>query len=126
MEIYVVSGDTFTAEVPREIKEHDNFKKWLENTDNTQLIRVGAFKEKILSQGLVTNAKNLKDGLYERKWKSGLRVYFAIIQEADGRKTLILLGSGKDREQYKSILVAKNELKKYRVVKEDIKFNPGK
>ena len=113
----MVSKDTFTAEVPKQIKEHNDFKKWLEKTDNTQLIRIEAVREKILNHGLITNAKNLKDGLYERKWKNGLRIYFAVIEEENERKTLLILGSGKDREQDVAIKIAKATLKNYRVLK---------
>ncbi len=126
MEKYVVSKDTFTAEVPKEILEHDNFKRWVEKIDNAQLERIVVFKEKISKDGLITNAKSLKDGLFERKWVNGLRVYFAILEGVNGRKTLLLLGSGKDKGQFRAILIARTILNKYRVVKEDIKFNPNK
>lgn len=126
MEKYVVSKDTFTAEVPKEILEHEYFKRWIDRIDNAQLERIEAFKEIISKDGLVTNVKSLKDGLFERKWVNGLRVYFAIIVGENGRKTLLLLGSGKGKEQSRAILIAKTILNKYRVVKEDIKFNPNK
>lgn len=122
----MVSKDTFTAEVPKEILEHDNFKRWVEKIDNAQLERIVVFKEKISKDGLITNAKSLKDGLFERKWVNGLRVYFAILEGVNGRKTLLLLGSGKDKGQFRAILIARTILNKYRVVKEDIKFNPNK
>lgn len=126
MEKYVVSKDTFTAEVPNEILEHENFKKWIGKIDNAQLERIEAFKEIISKDGLITSAKSLKDGLFERKWINGLRVYFSIIEGENGRKTLLLLGSGKGKEQSRAILIAKTISNRYRVVKEDIKFNPNK
>ena len=122
----MASDDTFTAIVPKVIKEHENFDKWENRIDGAKLIRIEAAKEKIESDGLVTNAKDLKDGLYEKKWKSSLRLYFAIIKKTDGNQTLLLLGSGKDKEQDKAIAKSKEALKDYSVVKENIKFDPNK
>ena len=122
----MASDDTFTAEVPKEVEEHGNFNKWEDKIDGSQLIKIEAAKEKIVNEGLVTNAKDLKDGLYEKKWKSGLRLYFAVIEKEKGRKTLLLLGSGKDKEQDKAIRKSKKALEEYQVVKEDIKYNSSK
>lgn len=60
-------------------------------------------------------------GCTKKKWNSGLRLYFAVI-EKEGRKTLLLLGSGKG-DQQEAIDKSRAVLKNYVVVKENIKKN---
>lgn len=84
-----MSHDTFTADVPKKI------------------------------EGLVTSAKNLGDGLYEKKWSSGLRMYFAVIEDEEGKKTLLILGSGKG-DQDKMITRSKNLISSLNVFKGNI------
>lgn len=107
--------DTFTAEVPKAIKEDDLYTEWEQNVDGSLLVRVMAMQEKITSYGIITNVKDLREGLYEKKWNSGLRVYFAVIIERDKLKTLLLLGSGKGQYQNKTIMQSRNNLNKYLV-----------
>lgn len=113
------SKDTFTAEVPKDVVEDDAYKKWEEDLDGSLTPRVQAARDTIENEGVITNAKDLGDGLYEKKWNSGLRLYFAVIEES-GRKTLLLLGSGKGKEQDKAISTAKDKLSNYSVVKDSI------
>lgn len=115
-------GSTFTAEVPKRIKEDEFFNKWENKIDQTQFVKVEAAKSKIMLCGLITSVKDLKGGLYEKKWKSGLRLYFSIIQEEDGKKTLLLLGSGKGVDQSKAIKKSRKSLLNYTVIKENIKL----
>jgi len=122
----MASDDTFTAQVPQEIEEHENFDKWEDRIDGSQLTRIEAAKSTIEKEGLITNAKDLKDGLFEKKWRNGLRLYFALVKDVKGKKTLLLLGSGKDKEQTKAIKKSKKALENYELVKEDIKYNPNK
>ena len=117
----MASDDTFTAEVPSEIFEDPAFIEWEDDTDGSLLQRVEAAKKKIKSDGVITSAKDLMDGLYEKKWNSGLRLYFAVI-EKEGRKTLLLLGSGKG-DQQEAIDKSRAALKNYVVVKENLKKN---
>lgn len=119
----MASDDTFTAEVPKAIEEDPNYVDWEDDVDGSQVTRIEAAKEKIKNEGLVTSTKDLKDGLYEKKWGSGLRLYFAVIEKEDGKKTLLLLGSGKGQDQNKAINKAKATLKNYKVVKENIKYS---
>ncbi len=120
----MASDDTFTAEVPKVIEEDPNYADW--EFDGSQATRIEAAKAKIENEGLVTNAKDLKDGLYEKKWGNGLRLYFAVIENEGGRITLLFLGSGKGKEQDKAIRTAKSALKKYQVVTENIKYDSSK
>lgn len=116
----VSSRDTFTAEVPKDIEEASEFLSWEEDADGSQFEKVEAAKEKIKSEGVITSAKSLDEGLFEKKWTSGLRLYFAIV-EMSGRKTLLILGSGKGSEQNKAIKEARKILKGYKVYKGNIK-----
>jgi hypothetical protein len=77
----MVGNDTFTAVVPREIEEDTAFLNWIDAVDGSQLLRIEAAREKIINEGLVTNVKDLKDGLYEKKWNNGLRLYFSVIEK---------------------------------------------
>jgi putative component of toxin-antitoxin plasmid stabilization module len=120
----MASDDTFTAVVPREVEEDVNYVDW--EPDGSQATRIEAARAKIENDGLVTSAKDLKDGLYEKKWGNGLRLYFAVIEKEGGRKTLLLLGSGKGNDQDKAIKKAKDSLKNYRVVTENIKYDSSK
>ena len=95
----MVAYDTFTAEIPKLVEEHELFHEWLEDIDGAEFIKIGAVIEKIVNEGLITSVKNLNSGLYEKKWNSGLRLYFTIIIEGNENKTLLLLGSSKGREQ---------------------------
>ena len=111
--------DTFTAAVPRAIEETEAYIDWEEHLDGSLFIKVTAAREKIQSDGIITSAKDLNDGLYEKKWNSGLRLYFAVV-EREGRKTLLLLGSGKGKQQQKAINESKKLLVEFRVIKENI------
>jgi hypothetical protein len=109
------SKDTFTAEVPKEIVEDPAYTEWFEDLDGSPSVRIEAARETIESEGVITSAKDLGDGLYEKKWNNGLRLYFAVIEDKK-RETLLLLGSGKGKEQDKAIKESKKNLKKYKVV----------
>ena len=115
----MASDDTFTAVVPKQVEEDPAFTIWESDVATSLLERVEAAREKIESEGVITSAKDLTDGLYEKKWKSGLRLYFAVI-EKHGKKTLLLLGSGKGKDQDRAIKKSREILKSYVVVKESI------
>lgn len=122
----MASDDVFTAIVPKEIDEDPNFLDWEDKVDGSQISRIESAREKIINEGLITNAKDLLDGLYEKKWNSGLRLYFAVIEKFEGRRTLLLLGSGKGKDQNRAIKRSKEALNNYKVVVENIKYNPNK
>lgn len=116
----MASKDTFTAEVPKETEEHPDFKDWIAATDGSQLKKIEAALKSIRNSGIVTSAKDLGDGLYEKKWKSGLRLYFAVV-ENEGKKTLLVVGSRKGKGQKAAIKKSKSILVNYNVSRENIK-----
>lgn len=115
----MTSRDTFTALVPKEVIEDAGYTKWENDLDGSLLVRIQAARDTIESLGIVTNVKSLGDGLFEKKWQSGLRFYFAVVEDR-GRKTLFLLGSGKGSEQEKAITASKRALLRYTVAKVSI------
>ena len=120
----MTSNDTFTALVPKEIEENVKFLEWEDDVDGGRISRINALKAMIRNLGLITNSKDLRDGLYEKKWRNGLRLYFAVIQK-DQKKTLLILGSSKGTDQERAIKRSRIILNSYLVIKEDIKYGPN-
>ncbi len=116
----VASEDTFTALVPTQVEEHEDYLDWEEKLEGGAVKKVHAAIEKIEMVGIITGAKSLGDGLFEKKWNSGLRLYFAVVMDGDN-KTLLILGSKKGKEQQRAINKAKIILNKYDVFKGNIK-----
>jgi putative component of toxin-antitoxin plasmid stabilization module len=117
----MASDDTFTAEVPKEVIETDAYRAWADAITGTDLEKAEAAIEKIENEGVITSAKSLEDGLYEKKWKSGLRLYFAVVKGEKGKNTLLVLGSGKGAAQNKAIKESRKLLETYTVVPGSIK-----
>ncbi len=103
------------------IRESSLFTEWAEELEGNDLLRSESAIEKILSLGVVTSSKNLGAGLYEKKWKSGLRFYFSVILSGDDRSTLLLLGSLKGRLQERAIAECRRQLRFLNVFNGDIK-----
>lgn len=59
-------------------------------------------------------------GLYEFKWDSGMRVYYSILVDEEGRLMLLLVGGNKN-SQDRDITLAKNLIRKA-VVQIDLKL----
>lgn len=81
------SDDVFIALVPKTIEETEEFSKWSDDIDGRPLLLIEAVKEKVKKFGFISNTKNLQNGLYEKKWKNGLRLYFAVIEDNTGKDT---------------------------------------
>ncbi|MFP5492412.1 MAG: hypothetical protein ACLGG0_12985 [Bacteriovoracia bacterium] len=112
-----MARDTFTANVPKEIIEHPDFYEWRNRLDGSSIRSIEVALAKIKIFGIVQSVKSLGNGLFERKWNDGLRLYFAVVLETDGQYTLLLLGSGKGREQEAAIRRCKEKLSKLNVFK---------
>lgn len=117
----MVSLDTFTAAVPRRIIETTDFLAWKRKLDGGCVLRLEAVDERIQADGIITGVKSLGDGLYERKWASGLRLYFAVVYDSSERAVLFLLGSGKGLEQNRAIIKARQNLMGRSVYKGDLR-----
>lgn len=89
------------------------FKSWYKSlTDKEQGIvdtRIDSYRE----LETLINYKLLDSNfcLYEFKWDSGMRVYFSLIQDAEGKLMLILVGGNKN-SQANDITEAKNIVRK--------------
>lgn len=85
------------------------FKSWYKTlTDKEKGIvdtRIDLYKNK----GNLVKTKSLDTNyaLYEFKWDSGMRVYFSMIEDDQGRLMLLLLGGNKN-SQASDITTAKN------------------
>jgi hypothetical protein len=118
----MVSADTFTASVPKRLIETRDFIRWKNGLDKNTSRLIGIEIEKIMLLGLITSVKSLREGLYEKKFKTGLRFYFSVIKTESGLQTLLLHGSRKGRKQEGAIFRAKKELYKFDVYLGNLKF----
>jgi len=89
---------------------NEPFNDWLDSIDNSVkgkvIARVDRFKK-----GLFGNAKALKGGLYELKFKNpAFRIYYAIV----GKQVVLLVSGGDKNLQSKDIKQAKEYLEDYR------------
>lgn len=87
------------------------FAEWYEGLDEKQRriidARIGRSEEQGLLVGFKPLVKTL--GLFEFKWRSGMRVYFSLAILEDGRLMLLLIGGNKN-SQMKDINLAKKLL----------------
>jgi len=90
-----------------------NYKKWYKNLSCVEKGMVDTRVDTYLKHGLLINSKSLdvSYGLYEFKWKSGLRVYYSFIEDASGRLMLLLLGGNKNSQDEDIVLAKKIVLK---------------
>ena len=94
---------------PLRVHRSKSYKAWYNSlAPKTQGIvdtRIDIF----ISLGLLLKSKLLdpKLELYEFKWDSGLRVYYALIEDSEGKLMLLLLGGNKN-SQPRDISEAKN------------------
>ena len=117
----MASKDTFVAEVPKKILYATEYIEWSLILDGSFDLKIMSVIERIESDGIITNVKNLSGGLYEKKWHSGLRLYFAVINLSAEKSTLLVIGSGKGKEQERAIGHARKILKFYDVSLDSIK-----
>jgi putative addiction module killer protein len=90
--------------------EREPFSDWLDSLDGSVQSHVTARIDRV-ERGLMGDAKSLKDGLYEFRFKNpAFRIYFAVIEH---QKILVILGGTKGR-QSNDIVKAKEYLIDYR------------
>ena len=75
------------------IETTTEFNEWFEGQDEKVKGLVRARFSRIELAGHFGTVKYLDDGVYELKWKNGLRVYFGYLEKT---KVLVLLGGNKN------------------------------
>lgn len=86
------------------------FNEWLDSLDKSVRGKVAARIDR-LEHGQFGNAKALKDGLFELKFKNpAFRVYYAMV----GKKLILLISAGDKSAQSDDIKRAKMYLEDYR------------
>jgi putative addiction module killer protein len=78
-----------------------DYKRWhsqLSEKDQ-RIIDVRIDKYRLQNQLLHHKSLDLKLGLFEFKWISGLRVYFALLKDREGQLMLLLLGGNKNTQE---------------------------
>ncbi|MBI5629962.1 MAG: type II toxin-antitoxin system RelE/ParE family toxin [Elusimicrobia bacterium] len=78
------------------IKATPEFREWLDSLSEYLRALVRDRLDRIRENEYFGTSKGLGQGLFELKWKSGLRVYFGYVIDADGRAVLMLLGGDKN------------------------------
>lgn len=109
------SPDTFIVKVPTAVVEGEDFQEWLVEAEVDQFDKVQSMIDRIEYEGVITSVKDLGLGLYEKKWATGLRVYFAVVH--DNQWTLLILGSGKGHHQSKAIMRSRKLMMGYQIGK---------
>lgn len=89
------------------------FKTWYKSLGPKEQGIVDTRVDTFIEKGLLLKSKLLDPDfcLYEFKWDSGLRVYYAFVEDSEGRLMLLLLGGNKN-SQSSDITEAKNIIMK--------------
>lgn len=83
----------------------DEFVEWLDSRGGKRRALVDSRLDRIRESGHFGDFKHLGDGLYELRWKNGIRAYFSFLAEEGGRLVLMLWGgdkNGQDRDIVKA------------------------
>lgn len=84
------------------------YDEWIADCTDKAKAQIASRLEKIVKYGHFGIIRDLEDGLWELKWKSGRRIYYAYIEELN---ILLLLGGNKNG-QNKDIARARKILSK--------------
>lgn len=89
------------------------YKAWYKSLNEKEQGIVDTRIDTFIEKGLLLKSKSLDPSLslYEFKWESGLRVYYAFLEDSEGRLMLLLLGGNKNSQQ-SDITESKNIIKK--------------
>jgi len=76
------------------------YKHWYQSLNKKDQGIVDTRIDTYIEHGKLVKSKPLdpKFGLYEFKWDSGLRVYFSVLEDKEGRLMLLLLGGNKNTQ----------------------------
>lgn len=90
-----------------------DYVDWLETITTKEEALLNSRLLRIQEHHHFGDFKNLGDGLFELRWKNGLRVYYSLMEDQDGKLILLLLGGRKSTQ--------KNDIKRSRsLLKENI------
>ncbi|OGB84094.1 hypothetical protein A3F66_00950 [candidate division TM6 bacterium RIFCSPHIGHO2_12_FULL_32_22] len=86
----------------------DEYEIWFEFLTIKEQAQVIKRLNRIQEFGVLGDSRNLREGLYELRWKNGWRVYFIRVQNG----ILLLLGGNKN-DQKKDIKKARKIISRY-------------
>jgi len=75
------------------------FDEWLSALEPKGRAQVDDRLDRIREHGHFGDKKHLGNDLFELRWKSGRRVYYAVIEGKDGNAALMLLGGDKNGQK---------------------------
>lgn len=78
------------------IERTAQFEDWFNDQSEKIKAQIRARFSRIEQAGHFGIVRNLNDGVYELKWKNGLRVYFGYLER---KKVIILLGGTKNGQK---------------------------
>ena len=78
------------------VQSAPEFNHWMLELNRKGRSQVNDRLDRIRERNHFGDKKYLDDSLFELRWKSGRRVYYALIEDDDGVAALILLGGAKD------------------------------
>lgn len=93
------------------VVETEEFTFWLHEQTLKVQAQIQARIFRVMEYGHFGIAKKIDDHLAELKWKNGLRVYFSVSLDPQGRVVVLLLGGNKN-SQRADIVRAKSLIKK--------------
>ena len=77
------------------------YKTWYKSLNEKDQGIIDTRVDTYIEKGILLRSKSLDSnyGLYEFKWDSGLRVYYAFIEDSEGRLMLLLIGGNKNSQE---------------------------
>ncbi|MDX8431158.1 MAG: type II toxin-antitoxin system RelE/ParE family toxin [Candidatus Algichlamydia australiensis] len=91
------------------IYKTEEYDEWFDQQQGKSQFQILKRLSLIQEEGYFGDHKDLREGVWELRWKNGRRVYYAYIPEKD----LLLLLGGNKNGQSKDIKKAKKILKEY-------------
>lgn len=108
--IVEIENDRFEIGIYKTANGKEPINDWLDSIDGSLRGKVAARLDR-LGKGQFGNAKAVKDGLYELKFKNpAFRIYYSML----GKQIVLLISAGDKSKQSDDIKKAKEYLKDYR------------
>ncbi len=74
------------------------YLNWFTEQNSKVQGQISARLQRIIEFGHFGDARRLGKRLAELKWKNGLRIYFSLIQDENGKIILLLIGGNKNSQ----------------------------